>query len=231
MRFEYDFQIAGRPVGVYVLEDDGFELRQLVDFETPGGERYRNEHLVRYQRGRPVAYRVGTSDWVDCSDAPASHWPTAAYPLLLRANVSESLAIDEGTGQVTPRTLEYVVERVVERQDDRVVRTFELRGDDVIRIDWGARSRSFSQAARGSNSGRVVPVRVLRRWPAVPSAGHHDSSRSHPSSTRWTNVKPSPRATRSALSSLSARNHSSASASTSKGCACSQYSKRRPSTT
>ncbi len=137
MRFEYDFQIAGRPVGIYVLEDDGSELRQLVDFETQDGERYRNEHRVRYRRGRPVAYRVGTSDWVDCSDAPSSHWPTAAYPLLLRASVTEYLAIDEETGQLTPRTLEYAEGWVVERQGDRVVRAFELRGDDVIRIDWG----------------------------------------------------------------------------------------------
>jgi hypothetical protein len=137
VRFESDFQIAGQPVGVYVLEDDGSELRQLVDFETPEGDRYRDEHLVRYQRGRPVAYRVGTIDWVDCSDAPASHWPTAAYPLLLRANVTEYHAIDEETGHVMPRTLEYAEDRVVERQDGRVVRTFELRGDDVIRIDWG----------------------------------------------------------------------------------------------
>jgi hypothetical protein len=84
-----------------------------------------------------VAYRTATSDWVDCSDAPASHWPTAAWPLLLRASETEYLAIDEESGHVMPRTLEYVEERVFERQDDRVVRTFELRGDDVVRIDWG----------------------------------------------------------------------------------------------
>jgi hypothetical protein len=154
VRLEYDFQIAGRPVGVYVLEDDGSELRQLVDFETPDGERYRNEHLVRYQRGRAVAYRVGTSDWVDCSDAPASHWPTAAWPLLLRASVTEYLAIDEETGHVTPRTLEYAEERVVERQGDRVVRTFELRGDDIVRIDWGGAISELQPVSSGSHSGR-----------------------------------------------------------------------------
>jgi hypothetical protein len=164
VRFEYDFQIAGRPVGVYVLGDDGFELRQLVDFETQDGDRYRNEHLVRYQRGRPVAYRVGTSDWVDCSDEPASHWLTAAYPLLLRANVSEYLAIDEGTGQVTPRTLEYVEERVVERQDDRVVRTFELRGDDVTRIDWGGAVSELQPGAGRTEGTR----RAARRRAAAP---------------------------------------------------------------
>ncbi len=58
MRYEYDFRIAGRSVGSYVLEDDGFELRQRVDFQVPDGERYRNDHVVRYRQGRPVAYRV-----------------------------------------------------------------------------------------------------------------------------------------------------------------------------
>jgi mannose-6-phosphate isomerase-like protein (cupin superfamily) len=137
VRFEYDFQIARRPAGVYVLEDDGSELRQLVDYETQDGVLGRNEHLVPYQQGRALAYRVGTSGWVDRSNAPSSHWPTAAYPLLVRANVSEYHAIDEGTGQVTRRTLEYADGRVVERQGDRVVRAFELRGDDIVRIDWG----------------------------------------------------------------------------------------------
>jgi hypothetical protein len=149
VRFEYDFQIAGRPVGIYVLEDDGSELPQQVDFKTPDGERYQNEHLVRYRRGRPVAYRVGTSDWVDCSIAPSSHWPTAAYPLLLRAGVTEYVAIDEGTGQVTPRTLEYTEERVLEREGDRVVRTFEMRGEDVVRIDWGGATSELQPTSPG----------------------------------------------------------------------------------
>lgn len=148
MRFEYDLQIAGQPVGTYVLEDDGSELRQLVDFVAEDGERYRNEHLVRYREGRPLAFRVGTADWVDCSDAPASHWPTAAWPLLLRANVTEYLAIDEETGRGTPRTVEYAEGRVVERQSDRLVRAWDLRDGEVVRIDWGG---AVSELQSGSS--------------------------------------------------------------------------------
>ncbi len=137
MRLEYDFRIADRVVGVYVLEDDGSELRQSVDFEAPDGERFRNEYLVRYRDGRPLAYRLGTTDWVDAPDAPPDQWPTAAYPLLLRAHVTAYVAIDEESGELTPRTLEYLDDRVIEREGDRVVRTFELRGNEVVRIDWG----------------------------------------------------------------------------------------------
>ena len=80
MRFEYDFQIAGRPVGIYVLEDDGSELRQLVDFETPGGERYRNEYHVRYRRGRPVAYRVGRpAGWTALTRSAATGRPLPTH--------------------------------------------------------------------------------------------------------------------------------------------------------
>lgn len=137
VRFEYDVQIAGRTVGAYLLEDDGSELRQRVDFETEDGEISRSEHLVRRREGRPVAYRAGTAEWVDCSHMPASHWPTAAYPLLLEARVTEYMAIDEETGEVAPRTLEYAEGRVEERQADRLVRAFDLRDGNVARIDWG----------------------------------------------------------------------------------------------
>ena len=147
VKLEDDFQIAGRPVGTYVLEDDGSELRQFVDFATEDGERYRNEHLVRYRQGRPLAYRVGTADWVDCSDASASNWPTAAWPLLLPANVTEYLAIDEETGRGTPRTVEYAEGRVVERQADRLVRAFDLRGGEVVRIDWGGAISELQSAS------------------------------------------------------------------------------------
>lgn len=137
MRFEYDFQIAGRSVGTYVLEDDGSELRQDVEFETGDGEIYRSQHLVRHREGRPVAYRTGTSEWVDCAEVPVNHWPTAAFPLLLEARVTAYMAIDEETGEVAARTLEYAEGRIEEFQGDRLVRAFDLRDGDVVRIDWG----------------------------------------------------------------------------------------------
>ena len=58
------------------------------------------------------------------------------------------VAIDEETGQVTLRTLEYLEKQVLERQDDRAVRTFELHGDIIVRIDWGS---AISQLQPGSS--------------------------------------------------------------------------------
>ena len=63
--------------------------------------------------------------------------------------MNEYLAIDEGSGEVAPRTLAYAKGRVVERQGDRVVRAFELRGDDVIRIDWGGAISELQPASPG----------------------------------------------------------------------------------
>lgn len=137
MRRSYDFRLEGRVVGSYELEDAGGELRQQVAFEQPDGERYRDEHVVRYRDGRPIAYRSGDTGWTSLDDAPEDHWPTAAYPLLLRARRTAYIAIDEGTGATTARTHEHLEDRVIEREDDRITRVFELRDGEVVHIDWG----------------------------------------------------------------------------------------------
>lgn len=143
MRLEYDFRIGGSTVGTFVLTDDPSEIRQVVDFVTEDTGRYRNEHLVRHRGGRPIAYRVGTGAWIDCADAPADHWPTASWPLLLQARVTEYVAIDEESGETSRRTLEYTEGRVEECQAGRVVRAFDLRDGHVVRIDWGGAISEF----------------------------------------------------------------------------------------
>jgi hypothetical protein len=207
VRFEYDSQIAGRPVGVYVLEDDGSELRQLVDFETQDGDRYRNEHLVPYQRDRPVTYRVGTSDWVDCSDEPASHWLTAAYPLLLRANVTEYLAIDEETGQVTPRTSStpksglWSVRTTVSSGPSSCAATTSSASTGTARSlsyrqpGMAIPGRSGARARRvtslGGATARARALRAAARsagWPPAPTP--RSSARTRPRRTQRTRTRP-----------------------------------------
>jgi hypothetical protein len=47
------------------------------------------------------------------------------------------MAIDEGTGEATPRTLEWSGDQIVEREAGRTTRTFEVRNGAIVRIDWG----------------------------------------------------------------------------------------------
>jgi hypothetical protein len=133
----YDFRIGSRLAGSFVAEDDGAELRQSVAFDTDDGERYENRYAVRYHGRRVLAYRVGDGEWVDCSAMPEDHYPTAAYPLLIRHGLDRYIAIDEETGQASPRELRRAGARVIERQAGAVVRTFELRDDVIVSIDWG----------------------------------------------------------------------------------------------
>jgi hypothetical protein len=137
VKLRYDFRIGDRDVGDFVAEDDGVEIRQWVCFETEDGGRYENRYAVRYTGRRVLAYRIGDGDWVDCSSLPEHHYPTAAYPVLIRAGVREYAAIDEETGAVRRRTLEHAHDRVVERQGDAVVRVFRLDEGRIVRIDWG----------------------------------------------------------------------------------------------
>jgi hypothetical protein len=147
VKLRYDFCIGGRDVGDFVSEDDGAELRQWVRFEPEEGGRFENRYAVRYAEGRPLAYRVGDGDWVDLSELPDDHYPTAAYPLLLRHGVRAYAAIDEGTGEVRSRTLERRGDRVVEREGAETVRAFTLRGGLVVAIDWGGATSALREDA------------------------------------------------------------------------------------
>jgi hypothetical protein len=147
MKTYYDFRIGSRTAGSFVNEDDGTELRQSVRFETDAGERYENRHAVRYAGKRALAYRVADGDWVDCSGMPDDHYPTAAYPLLVRHGVTSYMAIDEGTGEATPRTLEWSGDQIVEREAGRTTRTFEVRNGAIVRIDWGGATSTLLEDA------------------------------------------------------------------------------------
>jgi hypothetical protein len=130
----YDFRIGGRVVGTFTAEDTGSELRQQVSFTTESGVRFENAYEVRYVGQHAVAYRIAGREWADCPDG---HLPTAAYPLLVRHEITAYLAIDESTGRVAQRTLERHGDEVIERSGDAVTRRFTMRGDEVVAIDWG----------------------------------------------------------------------------------------------
>jgi hypothetical protein len=137
MRLGYDFRIGDRDAGTFVVTDDGAELRQRVSFLTDEGDRYENAYAVRYASDRVLAFSVGNGDWVDCAGLPPDHAPTCAYPLLIRRGVTRYVAIDEESGARTPRDLEHLSDRVVERQNGAQVRAFDLRDGVIVRIDWG----------------------------------------------------------------------------------------------
>jgi hypothetical protein len=147
MKCHYDFRIGSRLAGSFVAEDDGAELRQWIAFDAGDATRYENRYAIRYRGRRVLAYRVGDGDWVDCSAMPEDHFPTAAYPLLIRHGIDRYVAIDEETGQTTPRTLRRTGDRVIERQTGRVVRTFELRDDVIAGIDWGGATSTLIRTA------------------------------------------------------------------------------------
>jgi hypothetical protein len=96
----------------------------------------------------PVLGRAGEGDWVDCSALPDDHYPTAAYPLLVRERVREYAAIDEETGAVRRRTLEHADDRVVERQGDEIVRIFHLDEGRIVTIDWGGATSTLREERR-----------------------------------------------------------------------------------
>lgn len=144
MRWQYDFRIGSRTAGWFAAEDDGAELRQSVSFETDDGHRYEQSYAVRYRGSRVLAYRVGDAEWVDCWSLPDDHYPTAAYPLVIRHGLDRYVAIDEETGQTSERTLDRAGELVIERLGGEVVRTFEVRDEVIVGIDWGGATSTLT---------------------------------------------------------------------------------------
>jgi hypothetical protein len=143
MRRRYDFRIGERLAGSYILEDDGSELRQYTTFETDDGARYENRHEVRYRGNRALAYRTGDGAWVDISSSPADHFPTAAFPLVIRSGLSAYVAIDEESGATSQRTMERAGGRLVEREGERVARQFEEQSGRITWIDWGGATSTW----------------------------------------------------------------------------------------
>ena len=147
MRLEYDFRIGDRDAGTFVVLDDGAQLQQMVSFQADDGGQYENRYAVRYLEGRVTAYQVGEGDWIDCASLPPDHFPTSAYPLLVRSGVNRYVAIDEETGMLSPRELEHLSDRVIERQQGTPIRTFHLRDGVIVRIDWGGAVSSLRTAS------------------------------------------------------------------------------------
>lgn len=138
VRRRYDFRIGERLAGTFVLEDDGTQLRQYTTFETDDGEQYESRHEVQYRATRVVAYRTGGGDWVDIASLPPDHFPTAAFPLVVRHGLTSYEAIDEETGETSHRVVEREGSLIIERDGERVVtRRFEERFGRITWIDWG----------------------------------------------------------------------------------------------
>ena len=134
----YTFAFGGDNAGWFEITDDGIELRMCATFELDG-ERYDNPFAVRYVEDRVLAWRVGAESWVE-NPAPARLYPSAAWPLLL-ARLDRHLVYDqvvEGSGEEVPGVaLARDGDQVVECLGGATRRRFWLRGDEVVRIDWG----------------------------------------------------------------------------------------------
>ena len=135
----YDFRFGDQNAGYFEISDDGSTICMKAVFQMEG-ERYENPFRVRYERERVLAFKTGDGDWVEMGRYPADHFPTSAFPLLLRRlqDKLEYQAIEEGTGNVLGKTvLERVEDTVTETRDGKVVRRFVLRDEKPIEIEWG----------------------------------------------------------------------------------------------
>jgi hypothetical protein len=68
------------------------------------------------------------------------------------------MAIDEGTGEATPRTLEWSGDQIVEREAGRTTRTFEVRNGAIVRIDWGGATSILLEDAGADEWGDIVAL-------------------------------------------------------------------------
>ncbi len=153
----HDFRFGDRNAGYFEIRDDGSEIFMNAVFEMKG-ERYENPFGVRYEHDRVLAFRMGDGDWVDFATYPANHYPTSAYPLLLRRlqDRLEYQAVEEGTGDVLGKTLlERVGDTVTETRNGKVVRKYVLRDGKPVEIEWGGGAvshiaESYEDAVKGS---------------------------------------------------------------------------------
>ena len=134
----YDFRFGAENAGYYTVIEDGDTFHMDVVFEN-GGTVCRTPFSFRHDGSRVLAYRIGEGEWTTRGLDSPNHFPTSAYPLLLRSMGEELtyIAVMEGVGSILGETL--LMRRgnlVYEIHDGAVVREFELRDGVPIRINW-----------------------------------------------------------------------------------------------
>lgn len=156
----YDFRFGTENAGYYTVTEDGDTFDMDVAFVS-GGAICRTPFSFRHDGARVLAYRVGNGEWTTRGlDSPA-HFPTSAYPLLLRIMGDEFtyIAVMEGAGGcVLGETL--LIRRgnlVYEIHDGAVVREFELRGGVPVRINWVG-GTFVQDLSAGSDASRTLRV-------------------------------------------------------------------------
>lgn len=178
----YDFVMEGTNAGHFEISDDGAEIHMNAVFMN-GGRRYENAFGLRYAGKRVLAYRSGADEWSDCSSLPEDHYPTSAYPILLRHKIKSYVPIVESSGQLLARTtLKDTGGAVVETRDGAVVRSFAVKDGVVVRINWGGPISTLKDSLTAALAGSP-----FESAPANPARGA-DAGNPYPYSTHL-NVK------------------------------------------
>jgi hypothetical protein len=158
----YDFKIGGENRGFCEVRDDGHEIYMRAVFEMDGSV-YNNEFGVRYQRERVVAFRYGAGSWRSF-EFPPDHYPSAAYPILLRRLFQELtyVAVDDETGRIRGTTrLLRKRDTVVEKRRGKTERVFTMRAGKVVRVDWGGPISDVRSSLEAAVAGSPLAGRDL----------------------------------------------------------------------
>lgn len=155
----YDFRFGTENAGYYTVTEDGDTFHMDVAFVS-GGEVCRTPFSFRHDGARVLAYRIGNGEWTTRGLDSPNHFPTSAYPLLLRIMGDELtyIAVMEGVGSILGETL--LMRRgnlVYEIHDGAVVREFELRDGVPVRINW-AGGTFVQDLPSGSDAGGTLKV-------------------------------------------------------------------------
>lgn len=146
----YDFTREGARVGYFEITEESGEIRMNARFEVDGSLSV-NPFVVRLENGLPSAVLPPDGER---REVEAGHYPSAAWPVVLRSGVNEYSAFDETTGAVRTLELRREGDLVVEYDGDRKLRSFGIEDGVVTYINWGgAESRlaaSRADAVRGT---------------------------------------------------------------------------------
>ena len=135
----YSFEFGGCNAGYYVIEEEIGRIAMKAVFRMEE-EVFENVFELRLQEGQLTHFRANEGPWVDMAQFPADHYPTSAYPLLLRGLRDQRTYVAIHEGDRTPigqTVLTRDGDIVTETRHGNTVRIFTLDGDAVESIDWG----------------------------------------------------------------------------------------------
>ena len=158
----YTFEANCQHVGFSYLKLTTTRLLSVTRFRQPDGELYTNRFDLRLDADGICAIKHDDQAWVDLSELPENHYPSAAYPLLLarvrKGSYSYTQVSDSDEAILGEIRMVREGDDIVEYDGVVMRRRFTMDGERPVYIDWRGACSNLVEDATSAVGDSGVPL-------------------------------------------------------------------------